>query len=173
MEGVNRLAGSGWKTLVDRDRLRDAIQKGLPRLRDAFRGTACAMPFEDNSLSTAACTSVDIFAIVHELLDRVDSCARHSDKVFDLTQFASITNKCRNIHSTVSLRSHFEVPNNINNSTPYSFMLQSQSIGWVKQKTDNNCQTTRIVTKSFVQFFLAPPGNCYSGNKMWIYSIIV
>ena len=61
---------------------------------------------------------------------------------------------CRNCHSIVSLMSHFEIHKN---NKPYSSMPQSQSIEWVEQKPDNNCQTTRIVTKRFVHFF-CPPG---------------
>ena len=107
-----------------------------------------------NSLSTTACTSVDIFAIVHALLYRIDGCARHTDKVCDLTHFASHVKKCRNFHSIVSLGSHFEIHNN---NKLFSSMSQSQSIGWIKQKPDNNCQTTRIVIKSFVQLFSTYP----------------
>ena len=44
-EGVNRRAGSGRKTVVDRDSL-GMLLKGLLRLRNAVRGTACGMPFE-------------------------------------------------------------------------------------------------------------------------------
>ena len=39
-------------------------------------------------------------------------------------------------------------------------MSQSQSIGWVKQKSDNNCQTIRIATKSIVQFFFSTQPIC-------------
>ena len=48
-----------------------------------------------NSLSISSWTSVDTFAIVHALLDCVDGCTRHSDKVCDLTHFASRTKKRR------------------------------------------------------------------------------
>ena len=34
-------------------------------------------------------------------------------------------------------------------------MSKSQSIGRVKQKPNNNCQTNTIITKTFVQFFSA------------------
>ena len=94
-----------------------------------------------NSLSTTACASVDTFAIIHAPLNRVDGCARHPEIVCDLTHF-------------VSLRSDFKIHNN--NKSFYS-MSQSQSIGWVKQKLDNNYQTTRIVTKDFVTFFSVHP----------------
>ena len=76
-----------------------------------------------------ACTSLDTFAIVHALLDRVDGCARRPTKVWGLTHFVSRTKKCRNSHSIDSLPSQFEV-HNINKH--FSSMSQSQSIGWVK-----------------------------------------
>ena len=38
----------------------------------------------------------------------------------------------------------------------FSSVSQSQSIGWFKQKLDNNCQATRIVTKILFNF-LDPP----------------
>ena len=62
--------------------------------------------------STTACMSVDTFAIIHALLNRIDGCARHAYKICALTQFVSCTKKCRNFHSIVSLRSHFEIHNN-------------------------------------------------------------
>ena len=113
-----------------------------------------------NSLSTAACTPVDTFAIVYALLDCVDDCVRHLDKVCDLTLCSTRKNAetstrlslCGAFHSIISLRSHFEIHNN---NKGFSSMSQSQSIGWVKQMPDNNCQTTGIVSKSFIQFF--PP----------------
>ena len=40
-----------------------------------------------NSLSTTACTSDDIFAIVHALLDRVDDCARPPMFLISLTLY--------------------------------------------------------------------------------------
>ena len=108
-----------------------------------------------NSLSTAACTSVDTFAVVHALLDRVDGYARHPDKVCDFTHFVSRTKKCRNFKSIVPLRSHFEIHKN---NKPFSLISQSQSIKWVKQKPDNNCQTTGIIVNmSFVNIFSARP----------------
>ena len=33
-------------------------------------------------------------------------------------------------------------------------MSQSQNIGWIRQKPHDNYQTIRIVSESFVQFFL-------------------
>ena len=54
--------------------------------------------------------------------------ARLPDKVCDLTHFVSHTKKCRNCHSIVNLRNHFEIHNN---NKPFSSMPQSQSIGWV------------------------------------------
>ena len=78
------------------------------------------------SLSNTACTSVDTFAIVHALLDRVDSCARQPDKVCDLTHLVSRTKKCRNFQLIFSLRSNFEIHNN---NKSFSSMSQSQSIG--------------------------------------------
>ena len=89
----------------------------------------------------------------YALLERVNGCARHPDADCALTRFVSRTKKCRNFHSIVSLRSNFEIHNN---NKPFSSMSQSESIGWVKQNTDNNCQTTRIVNKRFVQFFSNP-----------------
>ena len=41
---------------------------------------------------------------------RTRLCA--TDKVCDLTHFVSRTNKCRNFHSIISLRSQFEIHNN-------------------------------------------------------------
>ena len=75
-----------------------------------------------------------------------------TDKVCNLTQFFSRTKKCRKFHSIVSLPSHFKIHNK---NKPFSSMSQSQSIEWIKQKPDNNCQATRIITKSFVQFCAA------------------
>ena len=46
--------------------------------------------------------------IVHELVEHVDGCARHPDKVCDLCRFVSHTKKCRNFYSIVSLQSQFE-----------------------------------------------------------------
>ena len=65
----------------------------------------------------------------------------------------SCTKKCRNFHSVVFRRSHFETHNN---SKPFSSMSQSQSIEWVKQKPDNNIQRTRNVTNSLFIFFGLP-----------------
>ena len=70
-----------------------------------------------------------------------------TDKVCNVTHFEYRTKMCRNFHSIVSLRGHFEI---YNNNKSFSSMSQSQSIGWVKRKADNNCQTVRIVTKYFV-----------------------
>ena len=116
-----------------------------------------------NSLSITACTSVDTFAIVHAFFDRVVGCSRHPNKVCDLTHFVSRMKKCRNFHCIVSLGSHFEIHNN---NEPFSSISQSQNVGWVKQKPDNNCQTTRIVTMSFVHFF-GPPGKCIETGKSY------
>ena len=108
-----------------------------------------------NSLSTTACTSVDTFAVVHALLDRVDGYTRHPDKVCDLTHFVSRMKKCRIFfHSIISLRSYLKIHNS---NKPFSSKSQSQSNGRVKQKPDNNCQTSRIVTKILFNFF-DPPG---------------
>ena len=56
-------------SVVDRDSLRNAIRcshsNGIPQ----------AAPIH-SSLSTTACTSVDTFAIVHALFDRVDGYAK-------------------------------------------------------------------------------------------------
>ena len=103
-----------------------------------------------NSLSTTACPSVDTLAIVYTLLERVNGRARHLDKVCDLTHFVTQTEKCRNFHSIVSLWSHFEI---YSNNKPFSFMSQSQSIQWVKQKPDNNCQITRLKPKFVFNLF--------------------
>ena len=102
-----------------------------------------------NSLSTITYTSFDTFAMVHALLDRVDGCARHPDKICNLSHFVSRTKKCRNFHSIVSAEPFWYIQQQI-----FFFKSHSQSIGWVK-KPDNNCQTTRIVSKSFVHFFSA------------------
>ena len=91
-----------------------------------------------NGLSTTACTSVDTFAIVH-----VTVVQRHPDKCCDPTHSVSHTKKCRDFHSIFCLRNHFEIHNN---NIPFSSMSELQSIGWIKQKLGNNCQTTRIVT---------------------------
>ena len=85
-EGVNSLAGSGGKTVVDRAirrtaRLRDTI---LDRGIQLDREISCGMPF-DNSLPPTACTSVDTFAIVYALLDRVEGCARPTRFLISLT----------------------------------------------------------------------------------------
>ena len=100
-------------------------------------------------------TSVDNFAIVHALLDRVGGCARYPDKVCDLAHsLCAPHEEVLKFSLEVYLRSHFEIHNYYK---PFSSMSQSQSIGWVKQKPDNSCQTTRIVTKNFAQFFAAHP----------------
>ena len=70
-----------------------------------------------------------------------------TDKVCDLT--LSCMKKYRKFHLIVSLWSHFEIHNN---NQPFSSMWQSKSIRKVRQKPDNNCQITRILTKSFIQF---------------------
>ena len=125
------------------------------------------MPFEgqliagchskDKSLSTTACTSVDTFAIAHALLDRVDGCVRPIKFVLTYSlcvqRFVPFYKKCRNFHLIISLWDHFEIRNN---NKPFSSMSQLQSIRSVKQKSDNNYRTTRIVTKCFVQFFFRP-----------------
>ena len=129
------------KNIKLRRAIRSSLSKGIPHFVTIH-----------NRLSTNACTSVDTFAIVYALFDRVNGCARHHDKVCDITHFVPRTKKCRNFYLIVPLRSHFTIHNNIK---PFSSMSQLQSIGWVKQKPDNNCQTTRIVIKSLVQFFLA------------------
>ena len=49
-------------------------------------------------------------------------------------------------------------------------MSQSQSIILVKQKPDNNCQTARIVTISFVHFF-GSSGQWIS--KKWLFKILL
>ena len=128
-----------------------------------------------NSFSTTTCTYVDTFDIVHELLDCIYGCAKHPDKICDLTLFVSRMTKYRNFPSIVSLRSHSEIHNN---NKSFSMMSQSQSIGWVKQKPGDNCQTTRIVTKCFVHV-LGPPGTYstslitmigstfYNGYNVW------
>ena len=43
-EGINKLAGSGGRTVVYRDNLRGMPFEGLLRLRDAIRVPACGMP---------------------------------------------------------------------------------------------------------------------------------
>ena len=73
---------------------------------------------------------------------------------WDLYIYASHTKNGRHFHSIVSQRSHFKIHNN---NKHFSSISQSQSIGWAKEKPVNNCQTTRIVTKSFVQFFSTHP----------------
>ena len=62
--------------------------------------------------------------------------------------------KCIDFHSNVSLRSHFKIHNN---NKSFSWMSQSQSIDWVKQKSDNYFQTTKIDLKVFF-IFLGLPG---------------
>ena len=66
-----------------------------------------------------------------------------TNKICDLIHFVFRTKKCGHFHSIISLQSSFEIHNN----KPFSSISQSRSIEWVKQKLDNNCQTTRIVTK--------------------------
>ena len=123
--------------------------EGLLRLRNAIRGTACGMPFKRQQ-SFDHCPHV-CWHLRHR------PCASWSrsrlceiDKVCDLTHFVSRTKKCINFQSIVSLWSHFEIHTN---NKHFSSMSQSQTITWIKQKPDDNCQTTRIVSKSFVQFF--------------------
>ena len=60
----------------------------LGLLRIAFQVTT------HNSLSAAACPSGDTFAIVHALLNRIDSCVRHSKKACHVTPFV-FRMKCR------------------------------------------------------------------------------
>ena len=69
-EVVNRCADSGRKTIVDRDSLLDDIRGAA--LNGILQGV-----MSYNSLSTTACTFVDTFTIVHELLNCADRCARH------------------------------------------------------------------------------------------------
>ena len=98
------------------------------------------------------------------LLHRVDGCDKvcdltHfaislTDTVCDLTHFVSRTKKCRNCHSIVSLRSNIEIHNH---NKSFSFMSQSQSVGWVRQNPNNNCQTTSIQLKVLFTF-CGPPG---------------
>ena len=132
-EGVDKSAGSGWKTVVDHD-----------SLRDGTRGTA----------SLAGCHSRDSLQDAIERQQPFDyglhvcwhlrhcpsaSWSRRrlyeTDKVCDITHFVFRTKKCRNFQSIVSLRSHFEI-HNVNQ--PFSSTPQSQSIGCLKQKPDNN-----------------------------------
>ena len=88
----------GRNTVVDRNSFRDASQG------TASNGIPQAVTIH-NSLK-----SVDTFAIVHTLRDRVDGCARP-------TRFATSVTLCsaqrspRNFHSIVSLYSHFEIYN--------------------------------------------------------------
>ena len=74
-KGVNRRAGSGRKMVEDCDSFRDAIREtaslGMP-----FERQLAGCHSRDNSLLTTACTSVDAFAIVYALLDRIDRYAR-------------------------------------------------------------------------------------------------
>ena len=111
----------------------------------------------NNSLSATVCTSVDTFAVVHALFDRVDSCARP-------TRFAISLTLCRNFHSIVSMRRPFKIHNN---NKSFSSMSQSQSIVWVKQKPDDNCKTTRIVIKSIVQYFSTHPALQILNVRVW------
>ena len=106
-----------------------------------------------NILSNTACTSVDTFAIVHALLDCEYGCAKPTRFVTSLA-LCLARKKCRNFHSIVSLRNHFEI-HNINKS--FSSISQSQRPVWVKLKPENNCQTTRITTKCFINFFSVHP----------------
>ena len=62
-----------------------------------------------NTLSTTVCTSVDTFAIGQALLVRVGGCTK------TINIATSLTNKCRNFHSIVSLWSHFEKNTTITN----------------------------------------------------------
>ena len=62
--------------------------------------TKCTYPCR---ASNNARNAIDTFAIVHALLDRVDDCARHPNKVCDLTHLVSCTKKCRHYHSIVFL----------------------------------------------------------------------
>ena len=119
-------------------------------LTDCF---VCGTPFDgqlarfhsnDNSLSNATCTSKVSspssmgFLIAQTIVRDRQGLRPHSHYVPH--------EEMQKIHSIVLLRSHFEIHNN---NKPFSSMSQSQSIGRVKQKPDNNCQTTRIVTESF------------------------
>ena len=128
MAKVKRQAGRGRKTVVDRDSLRNAIRSS------PSSGFPQAVAIHD-SLSTIACTSIDIFAIVYALLDRVDGCARHRDKICDLTHFGSCTKKCRNFHSIISLQSQFEIRNNNN------LFLRCQS-----HRTSGGLNKSQIIT---------------------------
>ena len=106
----------------------------------------------DNSLSTIACTSLDTFDIVHALLDRVDRCA--------WTYFVTSFTVCPARRSAETFARLFLCGTILKYTTItslFSSMSQSQSIGWVKQKPDNNYQITRIVSKGFVQFFSTHP----------------
>ena len=85
-KGFNRCAGSGWKTVVYRDSLRDAIRESdsddIPQAATIH-----------SSLSTTACTSVDTFAIFHALLDCVNDCARLTRSVTEFHLFIEF-NRC-------------------------------------------------------------------------------
>ena len=114
-------------------------------LRDVIRGTAWnAIPQAVtiyNSLLATAWTSIDTFAVVHAFIDRMDGCARHSNKVWDLTHFVFSMKKHRNFHLIVSPLSHFEIHYH---NKHFSSMSQSQSIGWAKQKLDNTARQLKM-----------------------------
>ena len=85
--------------------------------------TACGMPFKglfriasrkqlkSKSLSTTVCTSVETFAIVHALLDRVHNCERHPDKACYLIHLLFRTKKCRYFPLNYRLLSYFKMHN--------------------------------------------------------------
>ena len=122
---VNRRAGSGRKTVVDRDSLQDAIRR-----------TAYGVPFKRQQ-SFDHCLHIcwHLCHCPYASWLRKQLC--ETDWVYDLTHFVSRMRKCRNFHWIISLRSHFEI---YNNNKSFSSMLQPQRIGWIKQKPDNNCQ---------------------------------
>ena len=79
---------------------------------------------------------------------------KHPDKVCDLTLVCVPHEEVQKILLDCLSAEPFEIHNN---NKSFYLMLQSQSIGWIKQNPDNNYQTIRIVNKSFVQLFSALP----------------
>ena len=151
-EGINRRAGSDRKTVcgchfceLPFEEVPRIASRKLPRSATVFR----PLP---SHLLTPSPSSMRFF--IRRRLCEID-------KVWDLTHSVFSTKKCRNFQSIVSLRSHFTIHNN---NKPFSSMSQSQSIVWVKQKQYNICQTTNIVTRTFIKFFFVHPAR--RGEKL-------
>ena len=119
-----------------------------------FEGQLVGCHSRNNSLSTTACTPVGTYAIVQALLDRVDVYTRQTRFTTWLTLWPA-----RRSAETFTRLCLCGVILKYTTITFFYSMSQSQSSGWVKQKHDNNCKTTRIVIK-FCSIIFSLAGLC-------------